>query len=104
MRLSWLLCRDIQRTVRLKKFEKEIRIRMDKKKLTIYLIATFGIAWVLQVAGSIFALKGNSFMFTVMLSISMYAPFFGTLFAKIPLRGMGFKPKWKGNLKYIALA
>lgn len=77
---------------------------MDKKKLTIYLIATFGIAWVLQVAGSMFALKGNSFMFTVMLSISMYAPFFGTLFAKIPLRGMGFKPKWKGNLKYIALA
>lgn len=77
---------------------------MDKKKLTIYLIATFGIAWILQVAGSMFALKGNSLLFTALLSISMYAPFLGTLFAKIPFRGMGFKPKFKGNLKYIALA
>lgn len=79
-------------------------MKTDKKQLMIYLIAAFGIAWVLQVIGSIFALKGNSLMFTAMLSISMYAPFLGTLLAKLPLRGMGFKPKLKGNLKYIALA
>ena len=77
---------------------------MDKKKLKIYLIFTFGIAWILQVIGSIFSLQGNSLMFTLVLSVSMFVPFFGTLLAKIPLKGMGFKPKLKGNLKYIALA
>lgn len=77
---------------------------MDKKKLVRYLIWTFAIAWVFQIIGSIFSLQGNSIMFTLILSVSMFAPFLGTVLAKIPLRGMGFKPKLKGNLKYIALA
>lgn len=79
-------------------------MKMDKKKLKIYLIWTFAIAWVLQVIGSIFSLQGNSLMFTLVLSVSMYAPFFGTLLAKVPLQGMGLKPKFKGNLKYFAAA
>ncbi len=77
---------------------------MDKKKLIGYLVSTFAIAWGLQVIGSIFSLQGNALMFTLVLAVSMYAPFFGTLLARIPLRGMGFKPKFKGNLKYIAAA
>ena len=77
---------------------------MDKKKLKLYIIFAFGIAWVLQVIGSIFSLQGNSLMFTLVLSVSMFVPLLGTVLAKIPLRGMGFKPKLKGNLKYIALA
>ncbi|MBQ2936330.1 MAG: CPBP family intramembrane metalloprotease [Lachnospiraceae bacterium] len=79
-------------------------MKMDKKKLKIYLIWTFAIAWVLQVIGSIFSLQGNSLMFTLVLSVSMYAPFFGTLLARVPLQGMGLKPKLKGNLKYFAAA
>ena len=79
-------------------------MKMDKKKLKIYLIWTFAIAWVLQVIGSIFSLQGNSLMFTLVLSVSMYAPFFGTLLARVPLQGMGLKPKFKGNLKYFAAA
>ena len=79
-------------------------MKMDKKKLKIYLIWTFAIAWVLQVIGSIFSLQGNSLMFTMVLSVSMYAPFFGTLLARVPLQGMGLKPKLKGNLKYFAAA
>lgn len=43
-------------------------------------------------------------MFTLVLAVSMYAPFAGTLIAKIPLKGMGFKPKFKGNLKYFFAA
>ena len=79
-------------------------MKMDKKKLKIYFIWTFGIAWVLQIVGSIFSLQGNSIMFTLVLSVSMFVPFLGTVLAKIPLKGMGFKPRLKGNLKYIALA
>ena len=79
-------------------------MKMDKKKLKIYLIWTFAIAWVLQVIGSIFSLQGNSLMFTLVLSVSMYAPFFGTLLARVPLQGMGLKPKFKGNLKYFVAA
>lgn len=77
---------------------------MDKKKLKLYIIFTFGIAWILQIIGSIFSLQGNSLMFTLVLSVSMFVPLLGTVLAKMPLRGMGFKPKLKGNLKYIALA
>lgn len=79
-------------------------MKMDKKKLKSYLVWTFTIAWVLQVIGSIFSLRGNSLMFTFVLAVSMYAPFFGTLLARIPLQGMGLKPKFKGNLKYFAAA
>ena len=33
----------------------------------------------------------------------MFAPLFATVMAKIPLKGMGFKPKLKGNIPYIVL-
>lgn len=79
-------------------------MKMDKKKLTVYLVSTFGLAWILQTIGSVFALKGNGFMFTLVLSVSMFAPFAGTLIAKIPLKGMGFIPKFKGNIKYFIAA
>lgn len=78
--------------------------KMDKKKLTIYLTGTFVVAWILQVTGSVCALRGNNAMFTIALSVSMYAPLFGTLIAKVPLKGMGFKPRCKKNLRYFALA
>ena len=79
-------------------------MKMDKKKLMVYLVSTFVLAWILQIIGSVFALKGNGLMFTLVLSVSMFAPFAGTLIAKIPLKGMGFMPKFKGNIKYFIAA
>lgn len=76
----------------------------DKRKLTKYLIWTFTVAWILQVIGSIFARQGNQMAFTLVLSVSMFAPMLGAVMAKIPLKGMGFKPKLKGNIPFILAA
>lgn len=43
-------------------------MKMDKKKLMVYLVSTFVLAWILQIIGSVFALKGNGLMFTLVLS------------------------------------
>lgn len=79
-------------------------MKMDKRKFTIYIIGAFAIAWVLQIAASYFALKGSLLVFQILLSISMFAPFTATLIAKVPLRGMGWMPKFKGNILYMIAA
>ena len=79
-------------------------IHWDKKKFTLYLIWSFSIAWVFQVVASIFALQGNQLAFSGILSVSMFAPLLATILAKIPLKGMGWKPNLKGNIKYILMA
>lgn len=76
----------------------------DGKKFVKYIIGSFGIAWVLQVIASVMSWKGNQIAFTMILAVCMYAPFAGTLIAGIPLRGMGWKPKFKGNIKNILVA
>lgn len=76
----------------------------DGKKFVKYIIGSFAIAWVLQVIASVMSWKGNQIAFTMILAVSMYAPFAGTLLAGIPLRGMGWKPKFKGNIKNIVAA
>ncbi len=76
----------------------------DGKKFVKYIIGSFGIAWVLQVIASMMSWKGNQIAFTMILVVCMYAPFVGTLIAGIPLRGMGWKPRFKGNIKNILLA
>ncbi len=79
-------------------------IRWDKKQFLRYLLWTFSTAWILQIIASIFANRGNQLIFSLVMSLTMYMPFLGTVLAKIPLRGMGWKPKIRGNLRYIAAA
>lgn len=81
-----------------------MNILWDKKKFTKYLIWSFSVAWILQIIASIFARRGNQILFSILLSITMFAPLFATVMAKIPLKGMGFKPKLKGNIPYIVAA
>jgi membrane protease YdiL (CAAX protease family) len=79
-------------------------IRWDRTKFIRYIFWTFLTAWILQIIASIFSNQGNQLAFTLLLNLTMYMPFLGTVLAKIPLRGMGWKPKIKGNLRYIAAA
>lgn len=76
-------------------------MKISKKQFIIYLISAFGLAWILQIVGSIFANKGNQIVFSVFLMITMYMPFFGVLIARIPLKGMGWVPHLKGKIRYI---
>lgn len=79
-------------------------IQWDKKKFTTYLIWTFSVAWILQVIASMFARQGNQSVFQMILSVVMFAPMLGAVMAKVPLRGMGWKPKLKGNLRFMFAA
>lgn len=77
------------------------KMLISKKQFITYLIAAFGLAWILQIVASIFANKGNQIVFTVLLTITMYMPFLGVLIARIPLKGMGWKPRLNGKIRYI---
>lgn len=72
----------------------------NKKQFTIFIIGAFVVGWVLQAIGSILALQGNMVGFTALLSMAMYAPFLATLIARIPLKGMGWKPQIKGKMRF----
>jgi len=77
---------------------------MEKKKINLFLLWSFVIAWILQVAASWFAWKGQRIAYTLFLAVSMYAPLFGVILAKTPLSGMGWKPQIKGNIRWIGAA
>ncbi len=79
-------------------------MKMDKKKFTIYMIFAFGFAWVIQIIASIFARNGNVAVFQLFLMVCMFMPFLAVLIAKIPLKGIGWIPKLKGNIGWILLA
>ena len=75
-------------------------ITWDKKKFNLFIVGAFVIGWIFQIIGSIFARQGNQVGFTVLLTMAMYAPFLATLIARIPLKSMGWKPKFKGKLRF----
>ena len=86
-------------------FIKKGRDLMDKKKVIKYLIIVMILAWGLQIAG---ALIGNSIggmtgtvIFRGSLAICMFAPIVAALLAKADFKRMGWKPKLKGNFKWI---
>lgn len=68
------------------------------------MIATFGLAWILEIIASAYSNKGNQLVFSVILMIAMFMPFLGVLIARIPLKGMGWVPHLKGRIKYVFFA
>lgn len=80
------------------------KIEMSRKQFTIYMTVAFGLAWILEIVGSVFANNGNRMAFTLLLTVTMYMPFMGVLMARIPLRGMGWVPQLKGKIRYIFFA
>ena len=77
---------------------------ISRKQFTIYMIATFGLAWVLEIIASVYSNKGNQLVFSVILMIAMFMPFLGVLIARIPLKGMGWVPHLKGRIRYLFFA
>jgi len=78
-------------------------MKVSKKQFTIYMIAAFGIAWIIQIVASIFANAGNVLVFQGMIMLCMYVPFLSVLIARIPLKGMGWLPKFKGKWGWILI-
>lgn len=75
-----------------------------KKTLTSYLAWAFGIAWILQVTAVILLGRGYAMAYTVTLSVSMFAPMAAGLLSGAGLKGLGWKPRLRGNVRYLAAA
>ncbi len=78
-------------------------MKVSKKQFTIYMIAAFGIAWIIQIVASFFANAGNVLVFQGMVMLCMFVPFLSVLIARIPLKGMGWLPKFKGKWGWILI-
>ena len=81
---------------------------MDKKKVIKFVVITYVIAWALQIAGSLFMLNnpGNTglMVFQGSLAVCMFAPLAAAWITNGTLKGMGWKPKFKGNLGWLVFA
>lgn len=77
---------------------------MSRKQFSIYMVAAFGLAWILEIIASIFSNNGNQMVFSIILMIMMFMPFLGVLIARIPLKGMGWVPHLKGKIRYVFFA
>ena len=75
--------------------------KMNKKKVISFVVITFIIAWALQIPASIYSLKNpgmaGTSVFRYVVAISMYAPLLAALIVNKTLKGMGWKPRLKGN-------
>ena len=82
---------------------------MDKKKIIKFLIITFLLSWTIQIIASVLSIKasdpikGNT-IFTIGMCVVMFTPMIGTLIVNRNLKGMGWKPRFKGNIKWIIFA
>lgn len=79
-------------------------MKTNEKTLRAYLIGAFALAWALQAAAIWFARQGRAQEFRLILAVSMFAPLAAVLLARIPLRGMGWKPALRGKVKYLLAA
>ncbi len=79
-------------------------MKFEKKIFIKYIIFVFVIAWILQISASFMLYKGNGLAYTGLLSISMFAPMAALLLSGGKLKALGWKPRFKANIKYILLA
>ncbi len=74
----------------------------EKKKLVKYLIWTFAVSWGMQIAACLFA--DNLLLYQALLLLAMFTPMLGAWLSGAAFKGMGWKPHFKGKVKWILLA
>jgi len=77
---------------------------MKDKQLSSYLLWAFLLAWMLQAAAIGLAWNGQTQLFTLVLAVSMYAPFAAVLLAKGTLKDMGWHLRLRKKGKWILAA
>lgn len=81
-------------------------MKEDEKKFIIYMAVAFGIAWCLQIAGAVCALKGKPAVYQALMALCMYSPLLGVVIAQRGIKkeksginwGFHFKQNWKSFL------
>ena len=76
----------------------------NKKGTVRYLAWTFGIAWAMQVIVAVLYRSGLPEVSRLLIAIMMFVPLFGARFSGQSLSDMGWKPRFKGNVRMILTA
>ena len=79
-------------------------ITFNKKGTIKYLIWTFLIAWILQVAVAVLYRNELATVGQMLILVVMFAPMLGVLLSGHTLSGMGWKPHLKGKIKMFLAA
>ena len=79
-------------------------VTFNKKGTIKYLVWTFLIAYIMQIIAAIFYRKGLVTVFQLIIAVTMFAPLFGVLLSGNKLKGMGWKPRLKGKIKFLLAA
>lgn len=74
------------------------------KRFVNYLFGAFGVAWILQILSAMLLHRGNSMGYSLLLSLSMFAPLLAAVWAKFAVRKMGWKPYIRKNIRWIVCA
>ncbi len=77
--------------------------RQDNR-LRRYLLWAFGLAWPIQCLAAWFYKQGNLTAYPLTLTVSMFAPLAAALLARVPVRDMGWKPRFRQNWKWLLAA
>ena len=78
--------------------------KFDKKKTILYLIWSFAIAYAIQAGVAVLYQKGQAQIGQLVMAGMMFVPLLSVLLAGGSLRGMGWKPKLKGNAAALLAA
>ena len=76
----------------------------DKKRTGKYLIWTFLIAWIMQIVVAVLTRNGLAVVGRLLTAIMMFVPLLGVLLSGQTLKGMGWKPRFKGKIKFLLAA
>ena len=77
---------------------------MKDRQTRLFLLWAFVLAWLCQAGAIVLARSGQVQGFQLVLMLSMFAPFAAVLLARIPLGGMGWRPRLRRKGKWFAAA
>ena len=79
-------------------------VTFNKKGTVKYLIWTFLIAWIMQVAVAVLYRSVLAAFGQLLMAVMMFVPLLGVLFSGQTLSGMGWKPRLKGKIRTLFAA
>ena len=79
-------------------------VTFDKKGTIKYLIWTFLIAWIMQVAVAVLYRNGLAAFGQLLMAVMMFVPLLGMLLSGQTLSGMGWKLRLKGKIRTLLAA
>ena len=80
------------------------KVSFDQKGTIRYLLWTFLIAWIMQAVIAVLYHTGFTTVGKLVISVVMFTPLLGVLLAGNRLSDMGWKPRLKGNVKFLLTA